>query len=68
MGLADTFIQVNSLEARKELWFPDKHPLSHSLYYLSQLSSISFTIPCSCFRTGMGRVGEGLGLSARTVL
>lgn len=34
MGLADvTFIQVNSLEARKELCFPDKCPLSHSLYY-----------------------------------
>lgn len=37
MGLADAFIEVNNLEARKELWFLDKCPLSHSLYYWSQL-------------------------------
>ena len=53
MGLADTFIQVNSLEARKELWFLHKCPLSHSLYYWSQLSLTHFTTICSCFRTGM---------------
>lgn len=33
MGFADTFIQANSLEARKELWFLDKCPLNHPLYY-----------------------------------
>lgn len=37
MGLADTFIWVSNLEARKELWFLDKCPLSRSLHYWSQL-------------------------------
>lgn len=61
MGFADTFIQANSLEARKELWFLDKCPLSHSLYYWSQLSPIHFTTFWSCFGTrmwqGLNRAG-----------